>query len=80
MKNFTYQFFMPAVIAALTTIIATSLTSYLLARPWCIQIDSDENQRIVYGQTNCVNQLADWRQRPTVHGASVKVDTIKSYQ
>ncbi|NET50567.1 MAG: hypothetical protein F6K09_18110, partial [Merismopedia sp. SIO2A8] len=49
MKNFTYQFFMPAVIAALTTIIATSLTSYLLARPWCIQIDSDENQRIVYG-------------------------------
>ena len=80
MKNFTVQFFMPAVIAALTTIIATSFTSYLLARPWCIQMDSDDGQRILYGQTNCVDRNSAWHQRPTVHGASINVEPVNHYQ
>ena len=80
MKNFTVQFFMPAMIAALTTIIATSFTSYLLARPWCIQVEPGDEQRILYGQTNCVDRNSAWHHRPIVHGASINAETVNRYQ
>lgn len=80
MKNFTVQFFMPAMIAALTTVIATSFTSYLLARPWCIQMEQDDGQRILYGQTNCVEPTSDWQHRPAVHGASINLEAVNRYQ
>ena len=80
MKNFTVQFFMPAMIAALTTVIATSFTSYLLARPWCIQMEQGEGQRILYGQTYCVEPSPAWQHRPTVHGASIQIEAVNRYQ
>lgn len=80
MKKFTVQFFIPAMIAACTTIIATSFTSYLLARPWCIQMEPNDRQRILYGQTNCIDQNSAWYQKPTVHGASIEAETVDRYQ
>lgn len=81
MSNFTCQFVIPATIAAMTTIVATTFTSYLLARPWCIEIAPDASQRIVYGQTNCSDQIKPWPHRlPPVQGASANVDGINNYQ
>ncbi|MEL6222497.1 MAG: hypothetical protein AAFQ57_17765 [Cyanobacteria bacterium J06626_14] len=40
-------------IAAVTTITTTSVTHYLLERPWCIHLDSEGRQRISYGKEDC---------------------------
>jgi len=53
MRTITFQAAASIVIATLTTVITTAVTSYLLARPWCIQLESDLHQRIVYGSSNC---------------------------
>ena len=44
---------LPAIIALITTVLTTSFTHYLLQRPWCIQINADRSQQIVYGPTGC---------------------------
>jgi len=53
MRIFTFQTVISISIAVLTTVITTAFTRYLLARPWCIQIESEKHQRIVYGSNNC---------------------------
>ncbi|MEB3212138.1 MAG: hypothetical protein VKL39_12320 [Leptolyngbyaceae bacterium] len=49
----TFQAATSVVIAAFTTVVTTVATSYLLARPWCIQVEPDLHQRIVYGSSKC---------------------------
>ncbi|MGK7887892.1 MAG: hypothetical protein AB4042_01060 [Leptolyngbyaceae cyanobacterium] len=64
----------------MTTVVATTFTSYLLARPWCIEIAPDASQRIVYGQTNCAGRVKPWQRQSPVQGASANVDSLNNYQ
>ncbi|MEB3212545.1 MAG: hypothetical protein VKL39_14390 [Leptolyngbyaceae bacterium] len=41
-------------IATITTITTTSVTNYLLERPWCIHLDSSGKQTISYGDNDCI--------------------------
>ncbi|MEM7768900.1 MAG: hypothetical protein AAF327_00130 [Cyanobacteria bacterium P01_A01_bin.37] len=43
------------IIATITTTATTSLTYYLLSRPWCIDFESDGRQTILYGTRLCSN-------------------------
>lgn len=48
-----YQTLVLTVLAAITTVITTSLTYYLLSRPWCIEITVSGGHTILYGAENC---------------------------
>ncbi|GEM_PF-6780832 len=55
MKRVTAQAVTSITIALVTTTVTTAFTSYLLERPWCIQIGANNHQRIIYGAYNCAN-------------------------
>ncbi len=40
-------------LAATTTIVTTSVTHYLLSRPWCIDFEMNGEQTILYGVASC---------------------------
>ncbi|MEB3360188.1 MAG: hypothetical protein VKK04_25910 [Synechococcales bacterium] len=40
-------------IATVTAIATLSMTHHLLSRPWCIQIQPNGNQNILYGSQRC---------------------------
>ena len=80
MKTITLQAAVAVVIAVLTTIGTTAFTRYLLARPWCIQIESDVHQRIVYGSNNCSPGDANSHQRHTARERYFDSDAYSEYQ
>lgn len=69
MRIITLQTATSIVIATLTTVVTTAITSYLLARPWCIQIEPDLDQRIVYGSDKCSTG------EPVVHQRHIAKDS-----
>jgi len=53
MNNSSHSALLPIAIALATTAFTTSFTHYLLQRPWCVQINADQSQQIVYGYVGC---------------------------
>lgn len=45
-----------AALAVTTTLVTTSVTYYLLSRPWCIQLDQGGDQTILYGENQCIQR------------------------
>jgi len=48
-----YQILVLTVLASVTTGVTTSLTYYLLSRPWCIEFEVNREHTILYGEENC---------------------------
>lgn len=48
-----YQVIVLTVLAVITTVATTSLTYYLLSRPWCIEFEMNGSHTILYGAANC---------------------------
>ncbi|MGB3492830.1 MAG: hypothetical protein WBA57_08885 [Elainellaceae cyanobacterium] len=65
-------------IAIVTTVATTAFTSYLLERPWCVQIRADNNQRIIYGAHNCAAVKGHIHQKQTVR-YQISVDKASTY-
>ncbi len=80
MKIMTLQTAIPVVIAVLTTIATNAFTSYLLARPWCIQIESDVHQRILYGSDKCASDDLNSHQRFTAQKKRFDYGVYSEYQ
>jgi len=70
MDRAAYNYFLPALIAVITTLAATSYTSYLLTRPWCMVINSDHTHQIIYGQSNCAAHSPSRRMIERLSGSS----------
>lgn len=49
-----HQLAVLAGLAIATTLFTTSLTHFLLSRPWCIKTHASGEQTIVYGSKHCV--------------------------
>ncbi len=49
----------PVAIAAITTVVTTSLTQYLLTQPWCIKVRTNDVHQISYGANNCSTENED---------------------
>ncbi|MGF1515567.1 MAG: hypothetical protein ACFB5Z_17965 [Elainellaceae cyanobacterium] len=52
-NNLSHPAVLPMAIALATTALTTSFTYYLLRQPWCIQVNADQSQQIVYGNVSC---------------------------
>lgn len=78
-------------IAVVTTTTTISFTNYLLSRPWCIQLDANGEQNIVYGHHTCDStprleaSEKQSSQRPAIkashrrwHPATESIDSLRS--
>ncbi|MEM7772254.1 MAG: hypothetical protein AAGA75_00890 [Cyanobacteria bacterium P01_E01_bin.6] len=50
------RFLCAIAIATVTTVTTTSVTNYLLERPWCIHLDTGGHQTIEYGEYGCTRK------------------------
>jgi len=65
MRHSRWQILIPVAIAATTTLFTTSFTSFLLTRPWCIEFESENVHRLLYGLENCGTQKSNTHPRMT---------------
>lgn len=65
MIKVTAQAATSVVIALVTTVTTTAFTSYLLERPWCIQVKADNHQQVIYGARNCAGAAEYIHQKQT---------------
>ncbi len=80
MRMLTFQTASIVLIAVSTTLATTAFTWYLLNRPWCIQLDSDTDQRILYGSNHCSPDAADSPQRLIAQEKDFDLDVYSKYQ
>ncbi|MGJ3247785.1 MAG: hypothetical protein ACFE0I_17120 [Elainellaceae cyanobacterium] len=65
-------------IAATTTLVTTSFTSFLLTRPWCIEFESENVHRLLYGLENCGTQKSNTHPRMTRKQTRSSVDPFNA--
>ncbi|MGJ3249889.1 MAG: hypothetical protein ACFE0J_01985 [Elainellaceae cyanobacterium] len=65
MRHSRLQILIPVAIATTTTLVTTSFTSFLLTRPWCIEFESENAHRLLFGLENCRTQESNSHPRLT---------------